>query len=179
MDIDCCTAIAGKPAPTGVMCWAQILGTYTSNCGSGLARDDGGTFNMDVDCCTAFAGKPAPTGVMCWAQILGTYTSNCGSGLARDGGGTFNMDVDCCTAIAGKPAPTGVMCWAQILGTYTSNCVGQLAAKPFPARSRLRHNHAGNTSGSRLSIRFFNASPSSVSPSITRRRRKNSVSGSS
>ena len=30
-------------------------------CGSGLARDEAGTFNMDVDRYTAFAGKPAPT----------------------------------------------------------------------------------------------------------------------
>ena len=56
---------------------------------------------------------------------------------------------------------------------------GHPAASPFPARSRFRHNQTGNTSGSRLSIKFFNANPNSVSPSITRRRRKNSVSGSS
>jgi|RhiMetStandDraft_4_1073278.scaffolds.fasta_scaffold509397_1 hypothetical protein len=32
-------------------------------CGSGLAREEDGTFNIDADCADAFAGKPAPTGL--------------------------------------------------------------------------------------------------------------------
>jgi len=35
----------------------------TKPCGSWLASDGGGTFNIDADGSTAIAGKPAPTGL--------------------------------------------------------------------------------------------------------------------
>ena len=33
-------------------------------CGSGLARESGGSGNDDVECTDAFASKPAPTGIL-------------------------------------------------------------------------------------------------------------------
>jgi len=34
---------------------------HCAPCGSGLAREEAGTFNIDADGADAFAGKPAPT----------------------------------------------------------------------------------------------------------------------
>ena len=39
-------------------------------CGSGLARDSGGSVNIDVECSIAIAGKPAPTGVVKTLKFL-------------------------------------------------------------------------------------------------------------
>ncbi|VVO30201.1 DUF3261 domain-containing protein [Pseudomonas fluorescens] len=39
-------------------------------CGSGLARDIGGSVNIDVECSIAIAGKPAPTGVVKTLKFL-------------------------------------------------------------------------------------------------------------
>jgi hypothetical protein len=89
-------------------------------CGSGLARESGGSANMFGDWHTAFAGKPAPTlgdaSSITAAQgpAIPTAQPNaklhtdqkCGSGLAREGGGSANMFGDWHTAFAGKPAPT-------------------------------------------------------------------------
>ncbi|SDK81325.1 hypothetical protein SAMN04490190_1758 [Pseudomonas libanensis] len=55
------------------------------------------------------------------------------------------------------PGSSGVPTLCRYLFNYCT-------ASPLPARSRLRHNQTGKTSGSRLSIRFFSANPNSVSP---------------
>ncbi|KAB0523695.1 hypothetical protein F7R20_21230 [Pseudomonas brassicacearum subsp. brassicacearum] len=39
-------------------------------CGSGLARESGGSVCSDVGCADAFASKPAPTGFLCRVQML-------------------------------------------------------------------------------------------------------------
>ena len=39
----------------------MMEGDAPHNCGSELARDEAGTFNIDVDWQSVIAGKPAPT----------------------------------------------------------------------------------------------------------------------
>jgi len=39
-------------------------------CGSGLARESGGSVGIDVGCADAFASKPAPTGFVVWLVLL-------------------------------------------------------------------------------------------------------------
>jgi len=89
-------------------------------CGSGLARESGGSANIFGDWHTAFAGKPAPTlgdaSSIAAAQVPAIPTAQpnaklhtdqkCGSGLARESSGSANMFGDWHTAFAGKPAPT-------------------------------------------------------------------------
>ncbi|WP_171061816.1 hypothetical protein [Pseudomonas jessenii] len=49
-------------------------------CGSGLARESGGSVGIDVGCADAFASKPAPTGVVVWLVLLLTaLLSGCAS----------------------------------------------------------------------------------------------------
>ncbi|MDP9781861.1 hypothetical protein J2W59_001682 [Pseudomonas fluorescens] len=43
-----------------------------TKCGSGLAREYSGTFNITASCSTAFASKPAPTGDLWWIPVLRT-----------------------------------------------------------------------------------------------------------
>jgi len=40
---------------------------HTKSCGSGLAREDGGSVNINAECHDAFASKPAPTGLFVFA----------------------------------------------------------------------------------------------------------------
>ena len=42
-----------------------------ADCGSGLAREDGGTSNTDASWPTAFASKPAPTGIGSGRKFIG------------------------------------------------------------------------------------------------------------
>ena len=49
-------------------------------CGSGLARESGGSVGIDVGCADAFASKPAPTGFVVWLVLLLTaLLSGCAS----------------------------------------------------------------------------------------------------
>ncbi|QHD06434.1 hypothetical protein PspR76_12165 [Pseudomonas sp. R76] len=50
--------------------WHNLAEETRSKCGSGLARECGGSVNTDVDCSTAFASKPAPTFDLCRPSIV-------------------------------------------------------------------------------------------------------------
>ncbi|ALQ04307.1 hypothetical protein AK973_3858 [Pseudomonas brassicacearum] len=51
--------------------------SYADPCGSELARDGGGTFNMGVGWPTAIASKLAPTVVLGWSQDFSYPTGFC------------------------------------------------------------------------------------------------------
>jgi len=131
-------AFAGKPAPTfgvysKVGIWlCRLLKCRCStpnsspnsnqNCGSGLARESGGSFAGEGGWSGAFAGKPAPTFGLYFKVGIGlcrllkcrcsTPNSspnsdlNCGSGLARESGGSVAGEGGWSGAFASKPAPT-------------------------------------------------------------------------
>ncbi len=131
-------AFAGKPAPTFGVYSKVGIGLYhplkcrcstpnsspnsDHNCGSGLARESGGSVAGEGGWSGAFAGKPAPTfGVYskvrvglcrplkCWCSTPNpkpNSNQNCGSGLARESGGSVAGEGDWSGAFAGKPAPT-------------------------------------------------------------------------
>ncbi|MBD0682831.1 hypothetical protein CGA21_29815 [Pseudomonas sp. PSB11] len=63
----------------------QVCGTPAIPCGSGLAREGAGTFNILMAWCSAFAGKPAPTGVLCGVQVSGTPAILVGASLLAKG----------------------------------------------------------------------------------------------
>ena len=83
---------------------AVCLKECDRHCGSGLARESGGSGNEDVECEAAFASRLAPTDDRVLPEGM---RSKCGSGLARESGGSGNADVECEAAFASKLAPTG------------------------------------------------------------------------
>ncbi|MDI3203064.1 hypothetical protein, partial [Pseudomonas shahriarae] len=67
------TAIAGKPAPTGMFGGAEVWATPSIKCGSLTARSNvrvSATENSDWT--TAIAGKPTPTGMFGGAEVWAT-----------------------------------------------------------------------------------------------------------
>jgi hypothetical protein len=42
---------------------------FVETCGSGLARDSGGSANINFDCAAVIAGKPAPTGFVVYERL--------------------------------------------------------------------------------------------------------------
>jgi hypothetical protein len=61
-------------------------------CGSGLARESGGTDDINVECNAAFASKPAPTGGSP-VNSESEYTSLLPIGLIAFTAGCFSVDV--------------------------------------------------------------------------------------
>jgi hypothetical protein len=103
-------------------------------CGSGLAREGAGTFNIIIACNTAFASRLAPTVIRGRSTIFVAPQIPCGSGLAREGAGTFKIIIACHTAFASKLAPTMVRCKATIFSATKTPVGAGLPAKA-PAHS--------------------------------------------
>ncbi|AEA71413.1 Hypothetical protein PSEBR_m1565 [Pseudomonas brassicacearum subsp. brassicacearum NFM421] len=62
-------------------------------CWSGLAREDGGTFDIDAVGLPLSRASSLPQGIAVSISFLCMPQNQCGSGLARDGGGTVSIDV--------------------------------------------------------------------------------------
>jgi hypothetical protein len=60
--LDVPTPSRASPLPQR-SCWNENGWLSSFHCGSGLAREGGGSVGSDVGCADAFAGKPAPTGI--------------------------------------------------------------------------------------------------------------------
>ena len=73
-----------------VLCADAVI-TPHPPCGSGLARENGGSVCDDVGCADAFASKPAPTGFCTCPDIV---NRPCGSELARDSGASVTQMLD-------------------------------------------------------------------------------------
>jgi hypothetical protein len=56
----------------GLIADLLLRGRTQSNCGSGLARESGGSVCGDVGCADTFASKPAPTGFVSFADAVNT-----------------------------------------------------------------------------------------------------------
>ena len=55
------TSLSPDSPPSRAGSLPQVFEAALRPCGSGLARDEAGTFNIYVVCKTVIAGKPAPT----------------------------------------------------------------------------------------------------------------------
>ena len=53
-----------SPLPQGLWPAVGLAFTEDQNCGSGLAREGGGSVNISIGFAGLFAGKPAPTGIV-------------------------------------------------------------------------------------------------------------------
>ncbi len=124
--LDLMASSRASPLPQGKGLTAKFAADRDF-CGSGLARDGGGSANEDVGSDGLIAGKPAPTRVKRLTAKLAADRDFCGSGLARDGGGSANEDVGSDGLIAGKPAPTGVKRLAAKLAADRDFCGSGLA----------------------------------------------------
>ena len=70
--LDVPTSSRASPLPQWIFMAHRICVRPRSKCGSGLARESGGSVDMAVGCADLFAGKPAPTRV---AEVV-LFTSN-------------------------------------------------------------------------------------------------------
>ncbi|TNF84731.1 hypothetical protein FGE05_05855 [Pseudomonas sp. ICMP22404] len=80
------------------------IGDTAEPVGAGLARDDGGTFNISVTDTPLSRASPLPQG-SCGVCGIGDTAEPVGAGLAREGGGTFNISVTDTPLSRASPLP--------------------------------------------------------------------------
>ncbi len=114
-------------APTGDLGWVQGLCLPQMLCGSGLARESGGSACIDVGWAAAIAGKPCSHRGLGWVQGLCPPQMLCGSELAHESGGSVCIDVGWAAAIAGKPCSHRGLGWVQGLCLPQMLCGSGLA----------------------------------------------------
>src|SRR5690349_13461199 len=88
--------------PQGIGVCSGLVAHRRPECGSGLARESGGSVDEGVDCAVVFASKLAPTGIGVCSGLVAHRRPECGSELARESGGSVDEDVDCAVVFASK-----------------------------------------------------------------------------
>ncbi|VVO46300.1 hypothetical protein PS876_00039 [Pseudomonas fluorescens] len=92
--------------PQGFAMVARFV-SGTNHCGSGLARDGGGSGDIDVGSAGPLREQARSHRDFAMVARFVSGTNHCGSGLVRDGGGSGDIDVGCAGPFASKLAPTG------------------------------------------------------------------------
>ncbi|KAB0528165.1 hypothetical protein F7R20_01205 [Pseudomonas brassicacearum subsp. brassicacearum] len=94
------------------MLWASAI-----FCGSGLARDSGGSACGDVGCADAFASKPAPTGFGVESRCCGHLQSFVGAGLLAKAVGQLVVRLDGPAPSRASSLPQGLVLGPDAVGT--------------------------------------------------------------
>ncbi|SEE77355.1 hypothetical protein SAMN04490188_5651 [Pseudomonas kilonensis] len=87
--------------------WTQVQGPPPILCGSGLARESGGSACRCGEWAAVIASKLAPTGGWWWTQVQGPPPILCGSEPARESGGSACRCGEWAGVFASRLAPTG------------------------------------------------------------------------